>query len=343
MTTSYIFPEAQELARVEQVLLPALVQDCPFFPYFPFEGKRETLLRWTQRDNYQGLQSIRGYGGKPNRITLHGDKVYYAKPGVYGDFVELEEEELTRRRDAATLSGGPIGVADLVAQAQEELLVRRVNRQAQILSALLVSGTFSVTDPKDGTIIYTDSYTQQTVTASIPWSTHTTSTPIADLRSVQLKSLGQSVNMGSEAVCYINRVQFNHMLSNTNAADLGGRRLQGLMPANSAMAINQILLEEGLPRIEVYEGGYYPDASSTFTRFIPTGKGVVIGKRLSGARIGSYRYTLNDQNPEATPAPYTRVIDKGLQNVPRTIEVHDGHNGGVTLEFPGTIVLLDSI
>lgn len=336
MSTPYDLPSSLELARVEQALLPKLAATSPFFRYFPFQGKRENVLRWTQRDNYTGLQGVRGYGGKPGRISLVGDKTYLMEPGVYGEFVQLDERELTIRRDAATLSGGPIGVADLVAEAQEILLNRRLNRQEYIISKLLTAGTFSVTDGQ-GVTVHTDSYTQTTFTASVPWSTHATATPLADLRAVQLLSRGQSVDFGSGATALMNRKWFNHLIANTNASDFGGKRLDFGTTVNSSTDINKILTMEGLPQVEIYDEGYY-DSSNTFQLFIPDNVVVMIGRRKSGASIGSFRFTMNINSPNGAPRPYTRVIDRGTMEIPASVEVHDGYNGGVTLEFPGAIV-----
>ena len=337
MAVNYDIPEAVELERMEPVYMANMDPDSFFGNrYFPDEFKNEDLLRWAQKDNTVGLQQVRGYGGKPPRVQHIGDKIYIQKPGVYGEHMILDEEELTRRRNAATTSGGPIPVADMVAECQEILLQRRFSRRKKIVADLLVNGTFSVSTA-EGTVVHTDSYTQRTFTASVPWSTHATSTPIADLRSMQLLSRGHSVSFGSDAVFGLNRTWFNHMVANTNTNDLGGRRLQGLTPANSLTAINQILFQEGLPPVEIVEDGYYPDTGS-FTLFLPDSVGLLIGKRLSGVKVGAYRYTLNVNNPTAAPNPYMRVIDRGENMVPRTVEIHDGHNGGVVLYFPGSVI-----
>jgi hypothetical protein len=338
---TYAFPEAVELEEIEQKFLPRLTANGPFFENFEFEGTEYSDIRWDQEDNYIGLMGIRGYGGKPNRVIRANYKTYSAQPGVYGEFIALEEEELTRRRRAASFNT-LIPVYDMVAKCQEQLLTRRINIQEKILADLVITGTYSVTDV-GGSVLKTDSYTPVTSSVSTPWSTHSTSTPIQDIRTVQLLSLGLSVDFGAEATLWMNRVTANHMLANTNTNDLGGRRLTGLHPANSLPDINMILAGEDLPQIKVYEGGYYPDGGGSFTRFIPTGKAVLFGKRLSGAKIGSFMYTLNRQSPGGAPKPYTRVIDHSGTEIPGSIEVHDGFNGGPTVKFPSAMVVMTNL
>lgn len=338
--TNYQIPVATELARVEQVLLPRFVNNIPFMKHFPFTFKRETVLRWTQRDNYRGLMAVRGLGGKPGRVSLVDDSVYLCDPGYYGDHVELDERDLTIRRDAATLSGGPIPLGDLVAEAQEILLTRRINRQAWIMAQLLLNGTFSVVS-KSGAVLHTDSYTQQVLTAAVKWNDHVNSVPLQDLRQLPIIVRGQSVNMGPAASIYLNQVTVNHLLANNNPADLGGKKVEYGNSILTLGTINKILEGEGLPKIEVVEDGY-DDDTGVFQLFVPDGAGVAVGMRTSGVAIGEFRYTLNQQAPSGSGV-YTRVIDLGSIQIPGSVQVHDGFNGGITLQFPGTIVKLANL
>lgn len=346
-TPIWDFPEAIELEQIEQRTLPRLIPDgSPFFENFPFEPREDTLIRWEQEGNYTGLMNFRGYGSKPGRVVRVPWQGYMATPGVYGEFIMLEEEELTRRRRAATF-GTKIPIEDMVAAAQRQLLTRRIARQEKILADLTIYGTYSVPDAS-GATMKTDSYTPQTSASSIAWSNWSTATPIADIRTAQLVPFGQSVDMGPSARIYMNRVQFNNMIRNTNTNDLGGRRLLGLTPANSIGMINEILAAENLPQIMIYEGFYLADDSTQFyggtaTRFIPNNYAVIFGRRQSGAKPGSFMYTLNINAANAAPAPYTRVIDRGSWEIPGTVEVHDGFNGGPTLKYPGAIVVMTGI
>jgi hypothetical protein len=53
-----------------------------------------------------------------------------------------------------------------------------------------------------------------------------------------------------------------------------------------------------------------------------------------------YQMVRNATNPNMEPGAYTRVWDSAAEDgrPPRRIEVHDGHNGGPALYFPGDIV-----
>lgn len=333
----YDLPESQTMEEIAQVLLPQLTADDPIFGIFPFEYDNDGwLLRWFQEDDYTGLQGVRGLGGKPGRVALVGENEYIQKPGVYGEFIALDEETLTVRRKTAT-PGTPIKVSDLVAKAQRQLMVRRIARQKQICWNLAVNGVFSVTDDQ-GNILHTDSFTPQTFTASVPWSTYATSTPLADMRAMQLVPFGKSVSMGANATLWVNRVQANHLCSNTNPDDLGGKKAPNMASVNYSLAeVNKIFEANDLPQVRIYDGFYKADGGAV-TRFLATGKGLLQGARVDGGKIGGFRYSICRVNPNGEAKPYMKVIDKSQNEIAGDVEVHDGLNGGPVLRFPSALV-----
>lgn len=336
--TTFVYPAAEELREVEQDKLPRLEAERPVFSIFPIEEVDNHILSWEQLDNYLGLQQVRGLNGEPARIKKTGGKRYMAEPGVYGEFDSIDEQELTMRRPWG-LYGRPVDVSDLVMASQDKLLGRRLDRLEWIVWTLLTTGTFSVANLVGG-VTHTDAYTTQSYTAGVTWATVATATPIANFRAVQLLSRGRSVSFGAGARAFMNRTTFNNMLANTNNNDLAGKRTSGLGSVLSLQDANVILAGEDLPQIVVYDEGYL-DESGTFQLFIPNAKVVVVGRRAGGARVGAYRMTRNANNPNMEPGSYTKVIDRGDQHVPRQIDVHDGHNGGPVLFFPGAIVLMN--
>jgi hypothetical protein len=334
---TFTFPSPLELKQVEQDLLPVLTQDDPVFDEFPLVEVNAHRLRWEQMDNYTGLQSVRGMNGQPGRVNRVGAKAYDMEPGVYGDFTVIDEKELTERRALGQFDQF-VPLNDLVAMAQQHLLVRRFDRIRQVLWAMLTTGTFSVAKPS-GEILHTDVFPLQTASAGTAWSNLTASTPIADLRSAVLKYRGRSVDFGRGSKLYVNKGTVNNLLLNTNAADIGRVRTDYGATVNTLANLNAILAANDLPEIVPYDRGYLNEAG-TFTLFIPDGKGVIVGRRTNGAKLGEYRMTRNAENPNVEPGPYTRVIDRGELQVPRTVEVHDGHNGGPVVYFPGAVISL---
>jgi hypothetical protein len=338
---TFSFPTAAELRRIEQDKLPNLVAQRAIFSIMPIESVDSHILMWEQEDNYVGLQQIRGLNGAPGRVKKTGAKRFIMQPGVYGEYSTIDELELTERRQWGTF-GQPISIDDLVMREQDRLLGRRLDRKEKIGWDLVTTGTFSVAGP-DGLTYQTDTFALQTASAAVPWATFATATPLKDFRAVQLLSRGHSVNFGAAAKAYMNRVTFNNMVSNTNTNDLAGRRTSGLQSVLNLSEINSVLAGEDLPQMVIYDGGYLDDAGA-FQPFIANAKVVVVGARTDGGRVAEYRMTRNAQNPDLGPGAYTDVIDRGAQGsgrqVPRTIEVHDGHNGGPVIYFPSALVIL---
>lgn len=330
----FIFPTAAEIQAVAQVKIPRLTAERLIFRYLPMVTVDAALLMWEQKDNYTGLQQARGLNGQPQRVKNTGAKSYMVQPGVYGEFMEIDEEQLTLRRQYGTF-GQSIDIEDLVMERQDQLLGRRLDLIEKIGWDTL-QGSYSVAN--GNVVLASDQYTVQTYDAS-NWQNPATATPLHDFRQVQLKGRGTSANFGAAAEGAMNRVTFNGMIANTNEADLYGKRTDGLSNVLSLAQVTSLMAGEGLPTIVIYDEGYQDD-TDTFVAYIPDWKVIVIGKRPAGQTIGDYAMTRNVNNPGMAAGAYMRVIDHGDKKIPRTIEVHDGHNGGPRVYFPGAIVIM---
>lgn len=333
---TFVFPTSQTITEIAQDKLPNLVQNRVGFQLMPMVDVDSYLVMWDQKDNFVGLQQHRGLNGEPPKVQRTGAKRYQVTPGIYGEFALIDERELTIRRQYGTF-GTPIDISDLVMDAQDQLLGRRLDRIELVIWTLLTTGAFTVLAP-DGSIAQQDAFSLQTFTSTVPWATSATSTPLLDLRNIKLKSRGHSVNFGTQATLWINQVTANNLLQNANANDLFGRRLTGLTTINNVGDINRLLAGDDLPTIQIYDEGYLNDAG-TFVPFIANNKGVLVGRRPAGQVIGDYALTRNANNPTLAPGAYMRVFDRGEDQVPRQIEVHDGHNGGPRVYYPSAIVV----
>jgi len=328
------YPTSAELREIAQDYLPNLLAQRPVFDIFPIREVDQALIMWEQEDNYTGLQQVRGLDGQPPKISKVGVSRFQMQPGVYGEYSLIDETELTLRRSYGSFATA-INVDDLVLREQRRLLGRRLDRIESIVWTLLTTGTFAIPGPA-GAILHTDSYTMQTYAATVPLATSATAGPLADLRAVQLRSRGHSVDFGPSATAWLNQVTANRLFTNTNNADIYGRRTAGLGTYNSEAQLNQLLAGDGLPQIRIYDRGYLDD-TRTFQPFIPDNVVDVVGRRTDGAPIGEYQMTRNAQNPGFAPGAYMRVVDDE-DDIPRQIAVHDGHSGGPTLLYPSAIV-----
>lgn len=336
---TYVFETNAMVQEVAQEKQAMLTMNDLLFQLMPIVEKNAAFVMWDQRDSYRGLQQIRGINGAPPRVARTGASSYVMKPGVYGEFELIDEFELTERRQLGTF-GEPVNINDLVMAAQDKLLSRRIDRIRYIGWTLLTGGTFSVSNA-DSQVIHSDTYTLQTYTAGVTWATSATATPLANFRAVQLLGRGKGVNFGSSAMAIMNRATFNSMVSNTNASDLAGRRTIGLnsLVALNLTEINAVQAGEDLPQIVIYDEGYLNDAG-TFTLFVPNNKVVVVGARPTGQPVAEYIMTRNINDEQDGVGAYMKVIDQGEHKVPRSLEVHDGHNGGPAIYYPGSIVVM---
>lgn len=340
MSVSVIFtyPTAEELKVIEPEKLDVLTMDDPLFTLMPMVSKDTHVVSWEQRDNFIGMQGVRGLNGQPSRVRRIGGKRFTMEPGVYGEYTNIDEQEMTTRRQWGS-EAQVIDITDLVLEAQDQLLQRRIDRIRFIGWTLLTKGWFSVSD-ETGVLTHTDAYPVQTFVAAVTWATVATATPLANFRAIKLLGRGRSTSFGSNSVAYMNQGTFNSMVANTNSADIAGRRTIGLnaLVALNRDEINRVLLGEDLPQIAIYDEGYYDD-NATFNLFIPNNVVVLVGTRPGSAPVMEYIMTRNVNNPGEAPGAYTKVVDNP-DIVPREIKVHDGHNGGPAMYYPGSVVIM---
>jgi hypothetical protein len=193
--------------------------------------------------------------------------------------------------------------------------------------------------------LYQDSYTFQSFVPAIPWSTAATATPIKNFRSLKVSFRGFGAQFGSEATFFANSTTMNALLNNENNADLFGRRQQGLSTINNIQAVGDLFMGDNLPKLVEYDRGYKDDAG-VFRTYLPDGVGVLIGRREGGQKVGEYQMTRNVANGNFEPGATMKVIDNfdaGDGLPPRQLVVYDGHNGGPSVHYPGSIVTMTGL
>lgn len=348
---TYVYPENQEIQRIAPDLILSSIDDDPVFTYiFPLKSRRASKLRWSQRENDKGLMHLRGLEGEPVRVaSTPGEDIYEQEPGYFGEFATISESELTKRAAALPrgAEGFPVDVSDLVAIRQNTLTTRQSNRMRQVCWSLVLTGAYSVALPGGG-VGFSGTVTLQTFTPSVLWNVPATSTPLSDLRKMQTNfGIGTSNRFDGQAVALMNSRTAEKMLANSNAADLGGKRVEGGNTLNDLPSINRILLAQGAPQIVTYDDGYR-DEAGTFQLCIPDGKVVVVGRRPGGEAPGEFTWTLNAVNANFEPGPYAFVDDRtgnnpaGVPYVAPRIDVHQGFNGGPAPERPTQWVVINA-
>ena len=340
MPTVYQYQNNQALMRaVSQDLLLSMQTNNLIFTFFPIVLNPTTKLKWTILDNYKGLMALRGLGGEPTSISLVGANTYEAKPGYFGEFATLDEEELTLREGSVMLGAdqnATISIQDMIMEADVQLMTRYYNRLVQMGWDLLNTGTLSISLPKGG-IGYVAQYAQQTSPALVPWRNRATATPYQDLANLQPRfGRGSSTNFGQAATAYMNSRTLQDLLFNRNPDDLYGKRIGTGSTLTSLGDINNVLLLAGAPKIVVEDDGYVSD-DGTYKLNVPDGTVHVMGARGANETMGVTQLTKNANNPGNAPGVYAHIEDftqPPYRRVPPRIIVHRGFNGGHAVTRP---------
>jgi hypothetical protein len=343
-TPVFSYPTSAEIMEIDPFLLDAEIKEDPLLGpegLFGMEYTDADMLIWEQRDFVHGLMQFRGLNGEPAKVARLKRNQYKVEPGQYGEYLEVDEAEMTRRAQPATFNM-PVKVDDLVAECQVQLVTRQTNRMRYICTQLLVNGTYIVLD-KDGTIGVQDNMTQQIYTAPITWATQATAKPLYDFRQLPILARGNSTNFGVKAEAWMTQVTFNNLIGNTNTNDIRGERLDNNRTVESVADVNLVLTRNNLPQIRIYEDGYYDDAGA-FHTYIPDTIVLVVGKRANNAPLGKFRMTKNMAAPGGKGV-YDKVITRGMlddEPPPPKIDVHRGFNGGPVLFYPKSIFIMQT-
>jgi hypothetical protein len=333
----YEYPTTRELREINPEKIQELTRVRPTFEIFPLVDSQYWTLEWMIKDNWMGFQQLRGLNGEPSYVKMVGEKTFSAQPGVYGEYMTVDEKMMTLRAQSAR-SGEPVDISDLVVERQDYLNYRELELIEFIHWKALLDGQFSFVGPTGAT--YADQFPIQTAAFS-DWSDYANATPLKDLMGLKEMSSGKSVSFGTGAKIFLNSVTLSHLFRNRNANDLGGQLAiasGGVKPVKNLGEINTTLQSHGLPQLVEYDEGYNAEPNGIFTKWIPNDVLSIVGQRTNGDRLGEYRMVRNALNSDGAPGRYEKVIDRGETRVPRIIEVHRGHNGGLVIFYGSAII-----
>lgn len=344
---NFKYPKSALLRRINPEKIINLQRPRPTFRLFPVQERQQWRLEWEQRDNYRGFQQLRGLDGQPSYVRMLGFNRFSQEPGVFGEYMRLDEAQMTMR---AAMSVGlgefedsvarPVDISDLVTVRQDYLNARETDLLEWMGWAILLNGTFTLLGPTGAKFAAT--FPIQNATLS-DWSVHNAATPLGDLLGITLLARGKSVSFGAGAELFENAISVSHILLNNNTADIGGMRaaLGGIARTGTPINIedaNKLFTSQQVATIINYDEGYMRESDGAFTVWIPNDEGVLVGRRTNGEPVGEYHMVRNINNANATPGRYTKVIDTVDREVPRTISIHQGHNGGHVVYYPSAII-----
>lgn len=334
---NYTYPTTKELIEIAPEKIANLQRDRPTFEIFPDRDSTQFTMEWVQKDGWRGFQQLRGLNGEPAYVSMRGFKHFSAKPGIYGEFMTIDEEMLTVRA-AMTPEGQPVDIEDLVLERQEILEARETDLKEFIHWQALLYGQFLFLGPTGAQ--YGDTFPIQTTTFS-DWSDLANATPVRDLMGLKTLASGKSVSFGTGTKYFMNAKMTGYLMMNQNAQDLGGHlnvgTTGGVRIFKTLTEINTVLQSLNLGTIVEYDEDYTDDDGVSH-KWIPDDKISIVGRRTNGDKLGEYRLVRNINNENAAPGAYEKVIDWVDKRVPRLIEVHRGHNGGLVIYYGSAIV-----
>lgn len=330
---------AVTVRRVAQRKLPRLMQNRLGLELLPIVKINANVITYEQLGVFRGLMAARHVSGPAGRARMPGGEAWSAPPGYYATTVVIDEQDMVNRRDPGSWTDWDTD-AKQTALASDLITQQMLDRMEKNAFDLLFTGSYTVVD-QAGTEAFRDVYPVQQFTPGTAFNTLATSTPLAFVRDTiaTLESQGVSVDFRNGTLL-CNRVTANVLVNNQNAADIGGKRLANGATANALDDVNNLLLANDLPTIQIYNEGYYPD-SGPHQLFCPNGKINLLGKRTDGEPIGESNVTRAGQNDNAAPDWFLFVRDF-RQEVPCRVEITGGFGGGPKVYHPEALAIINA-
>lgn len=342
MPSQFELQGAVNVRKIAQIKLKRGAEGRLGLELFPLVKVNANVITYEQAGVFRGLMAARHATGPAGRAKMPGANAWTAPPGYYATTVVIDEPDILNRRELGSWTdwdddGKQTALAsDLIAQ-------QMYDRMEKSAFDLLFTGSYVVVD-QGGTEAMRDAYSVQQFTPGTAFNNRAASTPLDFIRSTvaTLEAGGVSVDFRGGTLL-MNRTTANEVVGNANAADIGGKRLANGATANALDDVNNLLLANDLPQIQIYNEGFWqePDGSGAFARFCPTGKISLVGKRVDGEPVGESNVTRAAQNDGQAPDWFLFVNDY-RKAVPARIEVTGGFNGGPKAYHPEALAIINA-
>lgn len=336
------YPTNYELRTIAAEMRPRFREGKLGISLLPEYTSEYGKIMIAQPDVIRDLQQYRGLD-QPSPYTNAPYNPYgnlcELQPSYWGEFERVREDFLTNGAQFGSQCHAPVDLSGHIMGMERTLLERHYRRLEFNIWRALIFGIYEAFNVA-GSLVFQARYNVRTFEPAIPWSDRNFSTPLADLRYIRDPlGLGTDADFGMGARYIMNQRTADCMFSNRNPNDIGKTNLTACCDYIGPGVVNQQFRAQGLGTIEVYNNGY-PDVNRNFQKYIPDGYVVIIGPRLDGEPIGHYYYTRAVVGCGVTSGAWDMIIDSCGRAVPRTIEVHRGHNGGPALEYPRSVIVL---
>ena len=347
------FPTNVEMDAITQEYQPdpAAFIGQSILPPTPRNTQR---VEWDELDNMTGKTSVHTMDTDPIVKGRPGSKLKSYEPIPHKESELVKESEILKARSFGTL-GGTISLDYLVM----DTFRRAMNKDSIAIESECWQSLLGELSIDENGVKISETFPVQQYVPMTAWDDLANATPLKDLNAIKLLFRGTGAS-AQGASFYLNQSTFNKMLENTNQADLRGFNVDNLRSAAfDLVQFNRLLSARGLPNFAIYDEGFIDDGGN-FQTFLPDGKGVIVGRRPAGEKIGDYvmcpslhrsvngmpapgRFafvTVNGQ-PNTMGAQSVSMAQLGAVGNPRFEVVH-GVYGGPRILYPRSVIVVSA-
>lgn len=321
--------------------------------FLPFEEKFTSKVRWDELDNVRGMTAAHKMGTDPQIDAREGSRTREYTPIPFKETDVITEEELLLARELGTLNN-VVNIDSLVARTirdrEDKNFIRAESLRWQALTGRI--------DINENGVRVREDFPVQVYDPLVEWDQHATATPLRDMAAASLLLIGTGASAeGAQAVTRTST--FNHLLENTNDADLRMFRNDAQSVNYDLESVNKILEKRKQPVFRLYDRGFNPEVGD-FEFFVPEGEVIIVGNRPRNQKVGAVAMTptlhrikdgrpapgmfsIIEVNGQAAEGMMQFDLNKiGLHKNPK-LEITGGFYGGPFLRYARSIIRVRAI
>lgn len=345
---------AYEFVQLSREVLQTTPDQMEGLKILPDDNKQTNMFALLKKRPFKGIAQWRGMGGtaKPSRSPFsYENDVCFIRPGYWAEFQEIDEI-MMRTVAQPGIHSAPFDLVDYEGQLMFDISMKLHQLKELLIWQALVNGYVEERD-ENGLVVWSQRYKITRARFSVSACDVQNSTPLADLACIVNSVIGVTgARFDTDgAVMYANSRTWECLLRNQNPRDIGRMGLTACCDAPGMERLAQFFMARGLPVPKRYNG-IYIDNQGRSNFYIPTGKIVMIGRRIDGQRIGAFyqpptlvqcgtaqaaghgTFVVRQDNA----CPDSRMEWRGARKIRWTY----GLEGIPVLEYPTSVIVIDT-
>jgi len=285
------FPATAELSEIASERARVIDAESALSRVLPIQTSDGWLVEWEYRENITGMPPVLFADQQFVATKGTGSKAFGMQPYRFGEQRTMSEKELLNARRLGGYDHEALG--DWMDRNMSEMLIRQHNAMTSMRSQILGANAYVTMYDGEGHSVTTGRWDRPTdayiaLSGGDKWDQASTGLVLGSLRQCRELRWGSGFAFDRRSLAIANTVTWSKAYSNTNSADLGGKRGNyGQTLTDDKGIVEYISNNENLPT-PVWDDSTWLSDDGTVNKAIPDGYVYLVGYHMTnGLRGGS--------------------------------------------------------